>query len=178
MSTYKRKKIQTKKETEHRLIRLATRNSNRAKRDLAKYKKTGRKADKRAYETHRKRSYRYRKELAKREKQDKAVSLKQIPALRRKYPRPKRTRKPRKPKDVGVTTVFQRTVKYREKGRTEKRVYKVGFKDKDSVSAFVDYVKKGEIPIPMDLPEDDLFMFDVQGDDWELRRLIALFGGS
>lgn len=175
MSTYKRKKIQTKKETEHRLIRLATRNSNRAKRDLAKYKKTGRIEDKRAYETHRKRSYRYRRELAKRENQKKAIPLKQIPALRKKYPRPKRTRKDRK-KDV--ETVFQRTVKYREDGKTKKRVYKVGFKDKASVSAFVDYVKKGEIPIPIDLPETDLFLFDVQGDDWELRRLIALFGGS
>ena len=175
MSTYKRKKIQTKKETEHRLIRLATRNSNRAKRDLVKYKKTGRIEDKRAYETHRKRSYRYRKELAKREKQQKAVAIKQLPILRKKYPRPKRKRKDRK---TDVETVFQRTVKYREDGQTKKRVYKVGFKDKDSVSAFVDYIKKGEIPIPIDLPEADLFLFDIQGDDWELRRLIALFGGS
>lgn len=175
--SYKREKVQIKKEAEHRLIRLATRNSNRAKRDLAKYKQTGRIEDKRAYEMHRKRSYRYRRELANRIEQRKAVSLKQIPALRREYPRPSRKRRPSK-KDVGVKTVFQRTIKYREDDQTKKKVMKIGFKDRDSVEGFIELIQKGQVPIPIGISDADIFMFDAEAENYVLRRLIALYGGS
>lgn len=169
---YRRKNIPIKTESEYRLIRLANRNTNRAKRDLAEYKRTGNVADKRAYEMHRKRSFRYRKELAKRTEQLKAVSIKELPKLRKRFPRPKRKR------EKEPTTVYQRTVKYREDGQTKKAVMKIGFVDKESVEGFVDLVQKGQIPIPIGLLESDIFMFDIDSEDYVLRRLIALFGGS
>lgn len=163
MSTHKRPKIKGK--SAYELWRLSQRNYKRAEQDLTAFKRTGRKTDYRYYEMHRKRGQRYAKRLS--EKLEQRVRKKELAAIR-KHPEFERERKRRRL----LRTKFQRTIKYEEGGVTKKRTVTYKFKGKDAVAAFKEQLQRGFVPIPKG---DDAVLILDDAEDWELRRMVAMF---